>query len=98
MHLGDALEMGIGSSWVRAEDEAVARTAELTVLLQALREESVSLANAISKASADRARDEEGFHGGRGPRGDAILKCADPFDRQQILGQAVAAAVGSDFQ
>ena len=79
--------------------EPGSRTAELTVLFQALREELVPLVHAISEASRGRARDEEGSHGGgRGRRGDSILNRAYPLDRQKIFGEVVAAAVGFDFQ
>ena len=53
--------------------EPGARSAELALLFQALREELVPLVQTISEASARRTRDEEGSHGGAGAHGDAIL-------------------------
>ena len=44
--------------------EPGARSAELSVLFEALREELVPLVQAISEASARRSRDEEGSQGG----------------------------------
>src|SRR5271166_6484538 len=78
--------------------EPGARSAELSILFQALREELVPLVQTISEALARRTRDEEGSHGGTGAPGDAILRRAYPLDRQKVFGETVAAALGFDFQ
>ena len=78
--------------------EPGARSAELAVLFQALREELVPLVQTISEASARRTRDEEGSQGGAGAHGAAILRRAYPLDRQRVFGETVAAALGFDFQ
>ena len=54
--------------------EPGARSTELAVLFQALREELVPLVQAISEASARRTRDGHDSHGSAGAQGDAILR------------------------
>jgi carboxypeptidase Taq len=78
--------------------EPGARSAELAVLFQALREELAPLVQTISEASARRARDGQGSQGGAGAHADAILRRAYPLDRQRVFGETVAAAIGFDFQ
>ncbi len=68
------------------EYEPGARSAELAVLFQALREELVPLVQAIGDASKKRA-----------PAG-TFLKQKYPADRQKFIGEMVASAVGFDFQ
>jgi carboxypeptidase Taq len=84
------------------EYEPGARSAELTVLFRALREELVPMVSAIGEAAARRARDEKSSHADAvavsGAGADAILKRSYPLDRQKVFGEAVAAAVGFDFQ
>ncbi|MGA7498467.1 MAG: hypothetical protein WBX00_17195 [Isosphaeraceae bacterium] len=58
--------------------EPGARSAELSLLFQALREELVPLVQTISAASARRNRDEQGSQAGAGAHGDAILRRAYP--------------------
>ena len=78
--------------------EPGARSTELAVLFQALREELVPLVQAISDASARRTRDGQGSQGDAVAHGDAILRRAYPLDRQRVFGETVAAALGFDFQ
>lgn len=80
------------------EYEPGARSAELAVLFRALREELIPVGNAISEAAARRARDEGTSHADSDSCADTILKRAFPLDRQKVFGEAVAAAVGFDFQ
>ena len=77
--------------------EPGARTGELALLFQALREELVPLVHAIGEAAARRARDETG-HAAAGRARTAILERAYPPDRQKVFGEAIAAAVGFDFE
>ena len=65
--------------------EPGARSAELAVLFQALREELVPLVQTISEASARRTRDGQDSQGGAGAQGDAILRRSYPLDRQKGL-------------
>jgi carboxypeptidase Taq len=58
----------------------------------------IPIVHAITEAAARRAAGEERSHEGAGSGGDAILKLAYPLDRQKVFGEAVAAAVGFDFQ
>ena len=78
--------------------EPGARSTELAVLFQALREELVPLVQAISEASARRTRDGHDSHSSAGAQGDAILRRAYPLDRQRVFGETVASALGFDFQ
>jgi len=78
--------------------EPGARSAELAVLFQALREELVPLVQTIREASARRTRDGQDSRGGAGAQGDAILRRAYPLDRQRVFGETVAAAIGFDFE
>src|SRR5271166_1262159 len=80
------------------EYEPGARSAELAVLFQALREELVPLMQTISEASARRSRDGQDSQGGAGAQGDAILRRSYPLDRQRVFGETVAAALGFDFE
>ena len=80
------------------EYEPSARSAELAVLFQALREDLVPLVQAISEASARRTRDGQGFQGGTSAHEDTILTRAYPLYRQRVFGETVAAALGFDFQ
>jgi carboxypeptidase Taq len=77
--------------------EPGATTADLAVLFQALRRELVPVAGRIAEASLARqhARTRNGG-GSSSPR--AILTRFYPRDRQQIFGEAAAAAVGFDFE
>ena len=68
--------------------EPGARSSELAVLFLSLREQLVPLVQTIEGASARRADH----------KGAAILKRFYPVDRQKVFGEAVAAAVGFDFQ
>jgi carboxypeptidase Taq len=79
------------------EYEPGAKSAELAVLFQAVREELVPIVSAIHEATATRARDEAGSSQA-GSGADAILKRSYPLDRQKVFGEAVAAAVGFSFQ
>jgi carboxypeptidase Taq len=71
------------------EYEPGARSRELAVLFQALRELLVPLAQAIGEATR---------RAGKTAPADAVLKRRFPLDRQKVFGEAVAAAVGFDFQ
>jgi len=64
--------------------EPGARSAELAALFDALRHELVPLARALTAAR-------------RRPDG-SVLRGAYPLDRQRVFAEAVAAAVGFDFQ
>ncbi len=64
--------------------EPGARSADLVALFDALRQELLPLANALT-------------HAGRKPDG-SFLERQYPLDRQRVLGEAAAAAVGFDFQ
>jgi carboxypeptidase Taq len=89
--MGIAPGSGLGSALYDAlldEYEPGAKSDELAVLFQALREQLVPLVQEIVPASAGRA----------GERGDAILRRRFPLDRQKVFGEAVAGAVGFDFQ
>ena len=68
--------------------------AELAALFQGLQKNLMPLANAISEASNKHARDGAGTRSG----GNAILKRDFPIDRQRILGEMVAAAIGFNFE
>jgi carboxypeptidase Taq len=81
------------------EYEPGARSADLAVLFDALRRELTPLVASIAEAVARQARPKNG--GGSDSStasGDAILKRSYPRDRQQVFGEAVAAAVGFDFR
>jgi len=78
--------------------EPGARSSELAVLFQALREELVPLVQTISESSARRTRDGQDSQGGAGAQGDAILRRSYPLDRQRVFGETVAAAIGFDFE
>ena len=67
--------------------EPGARSAELSILFDALRSELAPMVASIVEASSRRADDP-----------GAILHRLYPRDRQQVFGEAVAAAVGFDFQ
>jgi carboxypeptidase Taq len=74
------------------EYEPGARVADLTRLFQALLDPLVTLVRQIGEASARRetvARSAE--------KPDAVLHRRYPVDRQRIFGEAVASAVGFDF-
>jgi len=68
--------------------EPGARTSELVVLFQTLRERLVPLVQAIGEACARRAE----------KKSEAILTRRYPLDRQKLFGEAVAGTVGFDFQ
>ena len=80
------------------EYEPGARTADLAVVFQALERELVPLVAAITDAAKARA----GAIARRGALGsadgEAILKRFYPRDRQKVFGEAVAAAIGFDFE
>ena len=69
------------------EYEPGARSHELAVLFQWLREQLVPLVHAIREACASRV----------GSRAVSVLRRRYPLDRQKVFGEAVAAAVGFDF-
>jgi carboxypeptidase Taq len=91
-------------SWNRFYDalledyEPGARSDELAALFQALREELVPLAYSMSEASKKRDHDERSTREGSGLHSDAILKRTYPIERQKLFVEAVAAALGFDFQ
>ena len=68
--------------------EPGARSAELALLFTSLREQLVPLVQSIAEACARRTTD----------RGDAPLRRRFPLERQKVFAEAVAAAVGFDFQ
>jgi carboxypeptidase Taq len=77
------------------EYEPGATTAELAGLFAALRSELVPMIRAITEAQQHRAH---GRSDGAAHPGEALLKRSFPRERQRIFGEAVAAAVGFDFQ
>jgi carboxypeptidase Taq len=84
------------------EYEPGASTAELANLFQALRRELVPLVATIAEASRRRSAAASSAHSQSGASGasvgQAILRRSYPRDRQKIFGEAVARAVGFDFQ
>ena len=81
--------------------EPGAKSAELAIVFQALRRELVPLVATITDACR-RKRSAPPTHGGSdtlpASGGATILNRFYPRQRQQVFGEAVAAAVGFDFQ
>jgi carboxypeptidase Taq len=70
------------------EYEPGASSGEMTVLFHALREQLVPLLEEIKEADTRQV----------GDRDEALLARTYPLERQKVFGEAVAAAVGFDFQ
>jgi carboxypeptidase Taq len=71
--------------------EPGARCRALAILFDALRQQLVPLVQTLAEAAASRASQS-------GVKEDSVLKRRFPLDRQKVFGEAVAAAVGFDFQ
>ena len=84
------------------EYEPGATTEQLAIVFQALRHELVPLAAKIAEGSLKRQRATAnpriGSSSGVSSRGTGILTRFYRRDRQQVFGEAAAAAVGFDFQ
>jgi carboxypeptidase Taq len=82
------------------EYEPGARSSELEVVFRALRSELVPLIAAIRQDAPRTMGAAGGSVAGRSRGGDsdAVLKRNYPRERQRIFGEAVAAALGFDFQ
>ncbi len=84
------------------EYEPGTTTEQLAVVFQALRRELVPLAAKVAEGSLERAQAPAapGANSSNmgSPRSAAILTRLYPRDRQQVFGEAAAAAVGFDFQ
>ncbi len=74
--------------------EPGASSADLAVLFQALRENLVPLVKAINEVVKTRTRSGGGSSTGE----SAILRRVFPVDRQRVFGEAVAAAIGFNFE
>jgi carboxypeptidase Taq len=78
--------------------EPGAKSAELAILFGALQRELAPLVAMIGEAVARKSQLSKDIGPGTPHGGGAILQRCYPRDRQQVFGEAVAAAVGFDFR